>query len=41
MNKYDRDPKTDWLEMIKTTVTGIVMIGLLYVMLLLGHGFGF
>lgn len=41
MNRYDRDPKTDWVEMIKTAVTGILMIGLLYVMLLLGHGFGF
>lgn len=34
-------PEYDWVEIAKTTITGIVMVVGLYILLLLGKGFGF
>lgn len=35
------EPQWDWKEMAKTSITGIVLVVGLYVLLIIGKGFGF
>lgn len=41
MRYRPEDPEYDWVEIAKTAITGIVMVVGLYVLLIIGKGFGF